>query len=304
MKYLHYYDTKTAHDAVYNGNGYEEPWVAYVENDESVTYNKDYSKNYLTVEILSDGNVTITIPANVNSSHATSISYSKDMSNWTETLVDDTAQTITIPVIVGDKVYLKGIAKQWGSSNSAYTTINSTANINVSGNAMSLLYGDVFVDKTSFPSDSQYTLCGLFSDNTHLIDASQLKLPATTLTNYCYFAMFYLCTSLTIAPELPAKTLADSCYYQMFRGCASLTTAPVLPATTLVNKCYYQMFCDCTALNYIKAMFTALPSTTYTNSWVSGVASSGTFVKNSAASWTTTGANGIPNGWTVQTASA
>jgi len=31
MKYLHYYDTKTAHDAVYNGNGYEEPWVSYTE---------------------------------------------------------------------------------------------------------------------------------------------------------------------------------------------------------------------------------------------------------------------------------
>ena len=46
------------------------------------------------------------------------------------------------------------------------------------------------------------------------------------------------------------------------------------------------------------------PSTTYTSNWVNGVASSGTFVKNSAATWANTfGVNGIPNGWTVQTAS-
>ena len=64
------------------------------------------------------------------------------------------------------------------------------------------------------------------------------------------------------------------------------------------------MFLGCTSLNYIKAMFTTTPSTTYTANWVNGVSATGTFVKNSAASWTTTGNNGIPNGWTVQTASA
>ena len=89
----------------------------------------------------------------------------------------------------------------------------------------------------------------------------------------------------------------------MFSDCTSLTTAPVLPATTLVNNCYYQMFQGCTNLNYIKAMFTTTPSTTYTQNWVNGVASTGTFVKNSAATWNVTGIHGIPTGWTVQTAS-
>jgi len=51
-------------------------------------------------------------------------------------------------------------------------------------------------------------------------------------------------------------------------------------------------------------MFTTEPLTSYTLSWVSGVASKGTFVKNSVATWTATGINGIPSGWTVQTASA
>ena len=126
-------------------------------------------------------------------------------------------------------------------------------------------------------------------------------LPATTLAGYCYQSMFRGCTSLTTAPELPATTLATNCYQYMFSGCTNLVSAPELPATTLVQNCYYQMFYGCTNLNYVKAMFTTTPGSSYTSNWLSGVASSGTFVKNSAAAWNVSGVNGIPNGWTVQT---
>ena len=87
----------------------------------------------------------------------------------------------------------------------------------------------------------------------------------------------------------------------MFYGCTSLTTAPELPATTLATNCYYYMFCNCTKLNYIKALFTTKPSTAYNQSWVSNVASTGTFVKNSEATWTDTGTYAVPTGWTVVT---
>ena len=129
-------------------------------------------------------------------------------------------------------------------------------------------------------------------------------LSAMTLAGNCYQRMFYQCTSLITAPALPATTLANFCYYAMFSGCSSLTTAPELPATTLVSNCYGCMFSDCTNLNYIKAMFTTKPSSTYTTIWVRNVAANGTFVKNSAATWDVTDDNGIPSGWTVQTASA
>ena len=116
--------------------------------------------------------------------------------------------------------------------------------------------------------------------------------------------MFNGCTSLTEAPELPATTLANQCYYQMFKNCTSLITAPELPATTLASYCYDYMFDNCQTLNYIKAMFTTQPSNTYTAYWLRGVASTGTFVKNSAATWNVRGTNGVPYGWTIQTASA
>lgn len=150
---------------------------------------------------------------------------------------------------------------------------------------------------------------GMFQGCTSLTTAPEL--PATTLANDCYSHMFQGCTSLTTAPELPATTLVTYCYWNMFYGCTSLTTAPELPATTLADNCYNGMFYGCSNLNYVKAMFTTTQLVDpeggeyiYTNGWVSGVASTGTFVKNSAAQWNVTGANGVPDGWTVQTASA
>ena len=144
--------------------------------------------------------------------------------------------------------------------------------------------------------DGCYT--GMFSGCASLINAPEL--PATTLAYSCYSGMFRNCTSLQKAPELPATTLAGSCYSFMFQGCTSLTVAPELPATTLATGCYWNMFNGCTNLNYIKAMFTTTPSSAYTGNWVYGVASTGIFIKNSNATWTTTGVHGVPSGWTVQ----
>jgi hypothetical protein len=90
----------------------------------------------------------------------------------------------------------------------------------------------------------------------------------------------------------------------MFYECTSLTTAPELPATTLTESCYENMFYGCTNLKYIKALFTTTPSNTYTSNWVKNVASTGTFVKNTAATWNVTRSNGIPEGWTVETVTA
>ena len=139
----------------------------------------------------------------------------------------------------------------------------------------------------------------MFSDCTSLTTAPE-ELPATTLAYNCYESMFYNCTSLTTAPELPATTLADGCYYGMFSDCTSLTTAPELPATTLVASCYRYMFRNCSNLSSITMLATDISASSCLTGWVSGVASSGTFYKNSAATWTTTGQNGIPTGWTVQ----
>ena len=128
------------------------------------------------------------------------------------------------------------------------------------------------------------------------------NLPAITLRKGCYSSMFYNCTSLVSAPFVIYSLSQNSCQY-MFSGCSSLEKAPDILATNLggSNSCSY-MFRYCSKLNYIKAMFIDAPSTTYTRDWTSGVASTGIFVKNAAATWNVTGSAGIPSGWTVETA--
>ena len=141
------------------------------------------------------------------------------------------------------------------------------------------------------------------------------KLPATSLAEACYQRMFGN-SGLTEAPELPAMDLEVMCYQYMFEGCSSLVKAPVLPATTLNYWCYEKMFSGCSSLNYIKMMGTKVKKDTwsgyklvdltndnigsYCTEWVNGVAANGTFVKNQEAVWDATGANGIPEGWTVE----
>ena len=60
------------------------------------------------------------------------------------------------------------------------------------------------------------------------------------------------------------------------------------------------MFSECTNLNYVKAMFLNENVFDYITGWLSGVSSTGTFVKNANATWRN--ADVIPSGWTVQTA--
>ena len=208
----------------------------------------DYSSDYFTTRSLANNNtISFIIPAQITSAYASSISYSTDSGNtWNTTFVTSSNQTISVSGLSsGDTVLWKGIAQQWYFN--ASSKFRGTGSYSVEGNAMSLLYRDDFSGKTVAGGHS---LGGLFSGSTTLVSAANLRLPATTLAEYCYQYMFAGCTSLTTAPELPATTLAGYCYSEMFRGCTSLTTAPELPATTLAGGgyCYSEMFSGCTSL--------------------------------------------------------
>ena len=60
------------------------------------------------------------------------------------------------------------------------------------------------------------------------------------------------------------------------------------------------MFNGCKKLNSITCIATDISATNCTYNWVSGVASSGTFTKTGSMTSWTSGANGIPSGWTVE----
>lgn len=232
--------------------------MSFTEGDE-VNYNKpDYTKIPFTIEALGSGNITWQLGSST-------VKYSKNRGSW-ETMDGETS----IAVVEGDKIQFKGTNTSYNSK-----TISSTAWFNVKGNIMSLVNENSF---TSEDSVGRQAFKNLFNNNTNLVSARYLKLPATTLSYECYSNMFYDCTSLTTAPELPAETLAYGCYNYMFSGC--------------------------TSLSYIKAMFTTTPATDYTQSWVKNVAANGTFVKNTYAAWNVTSVHGIPVGWRIETASS
>lgn len=139
----------------------------------------------------------------------------------------------------------------------------------------------------------------MFQGCSRLTQAANMS--ATTVASNCCYNMYANCFALASAQSvLPSTTMAYRCYYQMFFGCSGLTTAPTLPSETLVEECYYHMFTGCSHLNYITMLATDVSATNCLTDWVSGVAASGTFVKNPNMSSLPSGSSGIPNGWTVQ----
>lgn len=239
----------------------------------NISTSVDYSKKYLTINVLTGGNIQWIKGAN---GYTLSIDYSKD-NGATWTTITPTTAGASISVVAGDKIIFRGnnfryCAGDASSYRNAFQITGCT--VNVSGNIMSLCYGDNFSGQTTL--QSAYTFTNLFFNSTGIVSIENLVLPATTLTNNCYFQMFYGCTSLTTAPELPATTLANNCYQYMFRNCSSL--------------------------NYIKCLATNISASNCTYYWVNGVSATGTFVKNPSMNDWSRGISGIPSGWTVQDA--
>ena len=242
--------------------------------------------NYLTIEALED-NLTVSLSYN-------RCQYSLNGTDWNELQANKQTRAISL----GEKIYFKA-ERLVPNSSKGIGTFTVSKPFNLSGNVMSMLFGDKAQGKIDL-TGYNYAFLKLFN-STPVVNVSSNFFPATTLANYCYRYMFQGCTSLVTAPNLPATTLAEYCYGGMFKGCTSLVTAPELPVTTLVDNCYNSMFNGCTSLNYIKMLATNISATNCLSNWVSNVSATGTFVKSKDATWSVTGASGIPESWTVET---
>lgn len=169
----------------------------------------------------------------------------------------------TINLQDGESVYLTGINNANAlNSQTKYSTFVLTGSIAASGNIMSLLGNNA------------------------------------DLTQYCFYRLFFGCTSLTTAPELPATELAQYCYSYMFSGCTNLTKTPILPAKTLVSNCYSNMFAGCTSLNTVTIEANNISATGCLSNWLNNVASTGNFKKINTVNYPTS-SSGIPSSWTA-----
>ena len=242
MKYIKLFDKLSDFESV--KDGLDRPNVSLVQENNKVEYLPvDYSIQYFAMEALEDG---LTAKLSINACE-----YSLDGNTWYSLSVS----TNTPAVNTGDKIYFRGNLTPTEGDGIGTFTISKKCNVN--GNIMSLLYGNDFIGKIDL-TNYAYAFGQLFYGCTRLIDASKLILPAMTLANSCYYAMFKGCSNLTAVPELPATTLANNCYSSMFEDCTSLTTAPELPATTLNDRCYNGMFYGCKSFTEVPE----LPATT------------------------------------------
>ena len=226
-----------------------------------------YETQYLTFEAINN-NVKFCL-ASMRNDGSLIVEYSLDDGSTWNNLVCTTASpdngyaTYTPTIQTGAKILWRRTVTTPLSLTDAigFYTIYATGDVNVYGNVMSLIYGDNFYGHRDLTEVTTYE--NLFSElfyKSPIVNAENLILPATTLSENCYNKMFRSCTKLITAPKLPATTLAKDCYYSMFIGCTALTTAPELPATTLATKCYANMFSGCTNLTDTPE----LPATTLT----------------------------------------
>lgn len=195
---------------------------------------------YLRFTALED--TTFTFTKSSYASEDLAIKYSIDGKPW-KTMEFGVATPI---VKSGSYVVFKSNFKGYNSSDvKANGHFSSTGNFDLTGNIMSLIYGDEFVGQTSL-ANYKCVFGGLFINCTKLKSISSELLPATTLSISCYYEMFLGCTGLTSIPSnlLPATTLADRCYKETFMNCSGITSVSsgLLPANNMATQCYSSMF--------------------------------------------------------------
>ena len=218
----------------------------------------------LTFEITKAGNLKWYAQ---NGSYTKTIEYKKNDGDWSQ-ITSSNAGTI-IPVEVGDIVQFRGDNDQYAPEDGKCSCwCGTTANYKMYGNIMSL------IDSTNFATLSSFTQPNVFMNffnSGGCIDAENLILPATALTNYCYQGMLAQSNNLQVGPLLPAETLVTGCYSYMF----------------------YHSY----QINNIRCLATNISATSCLYYWVEGAPSTGTFVTPSSTNWST-GRSGIPSGWT------
>ena len=259
-----------------------------------------YGTDYLYIENTYAGENTITFTTTqsgtpASGTYATSVECSKDKLTWT-TLSLTPGVNNTISLNQGEKLYFRndsGYFNYQDDSNNYSTSITGSKSHKLGGNINTLInYTDLLN-----VSLSQGCFNRMFINDIELVDASDLKLPSTTLSPHCYRALFNNCQSLLYAPALPATTLANRCYYAMFYGDSSLTTAPELPATNLEQACYDSIFKNCTSLTSVTIYATSTANYAFVG-WLNNVAPSGTVYNNGGVSLPKNSPSGIPSGWT------
>ena len=212
---------------------------------------ENYENMYFTAQVRADGVMTWEAGENTTMQYSTD-----DGATWT-TVLSGTSANINLTST--DSVMFRNTS--YGGGEVGHLSCN--VDFDVYGNIMSLLQGDNFYGEFDISNNSS-VFASLFENQTHLITAGKLVLPAIKLGGSCYMSMFNNCLNLVIGPKLPATILATYCYATMFGGTA-ITEMPKLPARVLEPWCYTHMFNGSRVGFDYDTRTNALPATTLAN---------------------------------------
>ena len=199
-------------------------------------------------------------------------------------------QINAIDVPKNTNIYFKGIDNNGGGRFIISQPGNYTSFVKFN------IYGDI--------STLKCTIYKSMFQGQFVVEVSKNLLSNVTLSERCFYSMFYNCKYLTQAPDLLAQILVKECYKNMFGNCIALTQSPLLEAITsaeeacsgmfqgcsklerspiikmkiLASNCCYKMFYDCKNLNYITSYIDKdYLGNDYTEQWLYYVSSSGTY---------------------------
>jgi hypothetical protein len=267
----------------------------------------------------------------------TSFQYSLDSgSTWNSFLLSTGKEKTIATLASGATLMMKGTNNTLGTTYSNGHFFRGTADYEVEGSIASLVTGSN--TDTELSGKGTYTFAQLFSGDTHLVSAENLKISSVELPQSCFNGTFRACARLVKAPDLSVPTvLGKEAYSSMFEGCIALAYPPsqlyftsvtdgtpynrmfcmsrtsmiTTPAMTYTPKMFgnwggvkpvsQQMFCGNGNLTKIYCYWTSGPYTGYFSltNWVNYTADSGvTFYKRSTQNFSES-VNGIKTGWTV-----
>ena len=170
------------------------------------------------------------------------------------------AVNITTTLAEGDKIsFISNNLRYNFYFNSDYWFLEQNTDglrVNISGNIMSLVYGDDYLYATpDYYEGSKLYFNNMFSGSTFLKDASDLVLPKHNLpdpiteNNQGIFEeMFSGCTNLVSGPNILAKELPFKACKRMYLGCTNLTDIGTISAKTVHGRAFDWMYFECTSI--------------------------------------------------------
>lgn len=170
-------------------------------------------------------------------------------------------------------------SKDNGSTWTSITSSRAGTSFNVDAGDKVLFRGN---NATYYSSATRYSV---FTDSTAIFNAYGNIMSLINSTNFSGLTSF----------------TGSHNFYRLFENTNIVDARNlILPVKTLGEYCYQSMFSNCSKLIGITCLATNILASGCVLSWMSGVSTTGTFIKAASMTAWQRGTNGIPSNWTVQ----